>query len=136
MNDSGGVDPEIEGQALSRAAVGTTDLDEAGEKGVQALAFEQTELKWGTETGPQTARDGFKALLDAVSAELQECRTALEQALEDSKRAMAGYEANEEDIAARLASAFPGEAYGAGARVDDSAPADGYDDYSSGGDGE
>ena len=125
MNDSGGVDPEIEEQALSRAAVGTTDLDEAGEKGVQALAFEQTELKWGTETGPQTARDGFKALLDAVSAELQECRTALEQALTDSRRAMAGYEANEEDIAARLASAFPGEAYGAGPQ----AVGDGTADY-------
>lgn len=49
---------------------------------------------------------------------------------------MAGYEANEEDIAARLASAFPGEAYGAGAQVDGSTPADDYDDYSSGGDGE
>ncbi|WP_243442299.1 hypothetical protein [Schaalia georgiae] len=85
----------------------------------------QTELKWGTETGPQTARDGFKALLDAVSAELQECRTALEQALEDSKRAMAGYEANEEDIVARLASAFPGEAYGAGPQ----AVGDGTADY-------
>lgn len=136
MNDRGGVDPEVEGQALSRAAVGTTDLDEAGEKGVQALASEQTELKWGTETGPQTARDGFKALLDAVGAELHECRTALEQALEDSKRAMAGYEANEEDIAARFASAFAGESYGAGAQVDASVPSGGYDDYSSGGDGE
>lgn len=114
MSDSGGVDSEVEEQALARAAVGTANLDDAEEKGVQALASEQTELKWGTETGPQTARDGFKALLDAVSAELQECRTALEQALTDSRRAMAGYEANEEDIAARLASAFPGEAYGAG----------------------
>ena len=94
-------------------------------KGVKALASEQTELKWGTETGPQTARDGFKALLDAVSAELQECRTALEQALTDSRRAMAGYEANEEDITARLASAFPGEAYGAGPQ----AVGDGTADY-------
>lgn len=136
MNDRGGVDPEVEGQALSRAAVGTTDLDEAGEKGVQALASEQTELKWGTETGPQTARSAFKALLDAVDAELLECRTALEQTLEDSKRAVAGYEATDEDIAARLAAAFAGESYGAGAQVDDSAPADGYDDYSPGGDGE
>lgn len=136
MNDRGGVDPEVEGQALSRAAVGTTDLDEAGEKGVQALASEQTELKWGTETGPQTARDGFKALLDAVSAELQECRTALEQALEDSKRAMAGYEANEEDIAARLASAFPGEAYGAGAQADIDPAGTDYGQYINGGDGE
>ena len=98
MSDSGGVDSEVEEQALARAAVGTANLDEAEEKGVQALASEQTELKWGTETGPQTARDGFKALLDAVSAELQECRTALEQALTDSRRAMSGYEANEEDI--------------------------------------
>lgn len=125
MSDSGGVDSEVEEQALARAAVGTADLDEAEEKGVQALASEQTELKWGTETGPQTARDGFKALLDAVSAELQECRTALEQALTDSRRAMAGYEANEEDIAARLASAFPGEAYGAGPQ----AVGDGTADY-------
>ena len=113
-----------------------TDLDEAGEKGVQALASEQTEFKWGTETGPQTTRDGFKALLDAVSAESQERRTALEQALEDSKRAVAGYEATDEDIAARLAAAFAGESYGAGAQVDNSTPADGYDDYSPGGDGE
>ncbi len=126
MSDSGGVDSEVEEQALARAAVGTANLDEAEEKGVQALASEQTELKWGTETGPQTARDGFKALLDAVSAELQECRTALEQALTDSRRAMAGYEANEEDIAARLASAFPGEAYGAGPQ----AVGDGTADYS------
>ena len=70
MSDSGGVDSEVEEQALARAAVGTANLDDAEEKGVQALASEQTELKWGTETGPQTARDGFKALLDAVSAEL------------------------------------------------------------------
>jgi hypothetical protein len=125
MSDSGGVDSEVEEQALARAAVGTANLDEAEEKGVQALASEQTELKWGTETGPQTARDGFKALLDSVSAELQECRTALEQALTDSRRAMAGYEANEEDIAARLASAFPGEAYGAGPQ----AVGDGTADY-------
>lgn len=125
MNDSGGVDPEIEGQALSRAAVGTTDLDEAGEKGVQALAFEQTELKWGTETGPQTARSAFKALLDAVDAELLECRTALEQTLEDSRRAVAGYEATDEDIAAQLAAAFAGEPYGAGAQ----AVGDGTADY-------
>lgn len=125
MSDSGGVDSEVEEQALARAAVGTANLDDAEEKGVQALASEQTELKWGTETGPQTARDGFKALLDAVSAELQECRTALEQALTDSRRAMAGYEANEEDIAARLASAFPGEAYGAGPQ----AVGDGTADY-------
>lgn len=125
MSDSGGVDSEVEEQALARAAVGTANLDEAEEKGVKALASEQTELKWGTETGPQTARDGFKALLDAVSAELQECRTALEQALTDSRRAMAGYEANEEDIAARLASAFPGEAYGAGPQ----AVGDGTADY-------
>lgn len=126
MSDGGGVDSEVEEQALARAAVGTANLDDAEEKGVQALASEQTELKWGTETGPQTARDGFKALLDAVSAELQECRTALEQALTDSRRAMAGYEANEEDIAARLASAFPGEAYGAGPQ----AVGDGTADYS------
>ena len=112
-------------KALARAAVGTANLDEAEEKGVKALASEQTELKWGTETGPQTARDGFKALLEAVSAELQECRTALEQALTDSRRAMAGYEANEEDITARLASAFPGEAYGAGPQ----AVGDGTADY-------
>lgn len=125
MSDSGGVDSEVEEQALARAAVGTANLDEAEEKGVKALASEQTELKWGTETGPQTARDGFKALLDAVSAELQECRTALEQALTDSRRAMAGYEANEEDITARLASAFPGEAYGAGPQ----AVGDGTADY-------
>lgn len=125
MSDSGGVDSEVEEQALARAAVGTANLDDAEEKGVQALASEQTELKWGTETGPQTARDGFKALLDAVSAELQECRTALEQALTDSRRAMAGYEANEEDIAARLASTFPGEAYGAGPQ----AVGDGTADY-------
>ena len=125
MSDSGGVDSEVEEQALARAAVGTANLDEAEEKGVQALASEQTELKWGTETGPQTVRDGFKALLDSVSAELQECRTALEQALTDSRRAMAGYEANEEDIAARLASAFPGEAYGAGPQ----AVGDGTADY-------
>ena len=125
MSDSGGVDSEVEEQALARAAVGTANLDDAEEKGVHALASEQTELKWGTETGPQTARDGFKALLDAVSAELQECRTALEQALTDSRRAMPGYEANEEDIAARLASAFPGEAYGAGPQ----AVGDGTADY-------
>lgn len=125
MSDSGGVDSEVEEQALARAVVGTANLDEAEEKGVKALASEQTELKWGTETGPQTARDGFKALLDAVSAELQECRTALEQAMTDSRRAMAGYEANEEDITARLASAFPGEAYGAGPQ----AVGDGTADY-------
>ena len=47
MSDSGGVDPEVEEQALARAAVGASNLDEAGEKGVQALASEQTELKWG-----------------------------------------------------------------------------------------
>ena len=38
---------------------------------------------------------------------------------------MAGYEANEEDITARLASAFPGEAYGAGPQ----AVGDGTADY-------
>lgn len=45
MSDSGGVDSEVEEQALARAAVGAANLDEAGEKGVQALASEQTELK-------------------------------------------------------------------------------------------
>lgn len=136
MSDSGGVDSEVEEQALARAAVGTANLDDAEEKGVQALASEQTELKWGTETGPQTARDGFKALLDAVSAELQECRTALGQALTDSRRAMSGYEANEEDIAARLASAFPVEAYGAGAQADVDPAGTDYGQYINGGDGE
>ena len=47
MSDSGGVDSEVEEQALARAAVGTANLDEAEEKGVKALASEQTELKWG-----------------------------------------------------------------------------------------
>ena len=65
-----GIDSDQEQAALSRTVNGGSALGDAQRDGVDAIALEQTALKWGEEDGPSAMNTAYKEFLDATSTAL------------------------------------------------------------------
>ena len=96
--DISGIDSDQELAALSRTLSGGSVLGDAQRDGVDAIALEQTVLKWGDEDGPSSLNTAYKEFLDATSTALERNTTKIFNMIEMSRASVADYEATEEDI--------------------------------------
>lgn len=97
-----GIDSDQEQAALSRTVNGGSALGDAQRDGVDAIALEQTALKWGEEDGPSAMNTAYKEFLEATSTALGRHITTILNLIQASRASMAGYAATEEDIVKTL----------------------------------